>query len=395
MSAGQLDAAEAVLDERLMADPKDVQARFLKAMIALAVGDRRQAIRGFRAILIDHPEATRVRLELARAFYLEKDYANALRQFQFALADHPPPEVSANIERYLRSIRDAKNLSYNVGISVAPDSNLNTGSSAREVSLFGLPFDLSDEARQRSGVGLALEAGGEWAPRIGTAKRLRLGANLQRREYPGSAFDDMTVAAYAGPRLVSGKWDLSLMGTAYRRWYGAKVYSDAVGGRAEATYHFSSRLEVTAAPGVQWISYRQSGERDGALISLNVGGFYALSPSSGVTVKAGAARLQAQIAPYSSWSGFVGAGYFKELPIGFSAYIEPALSTARYDEALLGFGGRRADTTQSLLVTLLNRRLVLKRFTPRMAYTYTRQSSSIALYAFTRNRLEIGLTTVF
>ena len=81
--------------------------------------------------------------------------------------------------------------------------------------------------------------------------------------------------------------------------------------------------------------------------------------------------------------------------MGFSAYVEPSLSIARYDEALLGFERRRADTTRSLLITLLNRRLVLSRFTPRISYTYTQQSSSASLYAFTRNRVEIGLTTVF
>jgi tetratricopeptide (TPR) repeat protein len=222
MSQGKLDEAAAVLDARLVVSPKDVQALFLKGMIAVAKKDNRAAIRVFRSILIDHPNAARVRLELARAFYLDKDYGNAMRQFQFALAGKPPPEVAANINKYVAAIRDAKSLSYNFGIALAPDTNLNTGSSAREVTLFGLPFDLSEEARHRSGVGVAIDAGAEWAPRLGKNKRLRLGFSSQRREYSGSNFDDMTVAAYAGPRWVSGKWDLSLLGTAYKRWYGAK-----------------------------------------------------------------------------------------------------------------------------------------------------------------------------
>ena len=83
-----------------------------------------------------------------------------------------------------------------------------------------MPFDLSEEARQRSGVGLVLDAGGEWSPRLGAGKRLRLGLNVQRREYTGSDFDDMTLATYAGPRIVSGRWDLSLLGSAYLRWTG-------------------------------------------------------------------------------------------------------------------------------------------------------------------------------
>ena len=81
--------------------------------------------------------------------------------------------------------------------------------------------------------------------------------------------------------------------------------------------------------------------------------------------------------------------------MGFSVYIEPSFSLARYDAALLGFGRTRSDNTRSVLITLLNRHLVLTRFTPRISYTFTRQTSSIPLYAFKRSRLEVGFTTVF
>lgn len=395
MNQGRLDDAAMILDARLTAQPNDVQARFLKGMIAVAKNNNPQAIRIFRSILIDEPKAGRVRLELARAFFLAKDYGNALRQFQFALAGDPPPEVAANIGRYMAAIRDAKTVSYNFGIAIAPDSNLNTGSTAREVTLFGLPFDLSEDARQRSGVGLALEAGGEWAPRIGEGKRLRLGLSGQRREYSGSDFDDMTIAGYAGPRLVVGRLDLSLLGTGYKRWYGASPYNQAIGGRAEATYHLSPRLAVSGAASAQWVRHRHARERDGRLASVNAGAFHALTSSSGVTAKAGISRHDARIAPYSSWSGFAAAGYYRDLPMGFSVYVEPAFSFSRYDEALVGFGRRRSDRTQTVLVTLLNRHLVLTRLTPRIAYTFTRQTSTIPLYEFTRSRIEIGFTSTF
>lgn len=395
MSHGRLDDAQEILDTRLAVEPADVEARFLKGMIEVAKGNNRKAIRLFRSILINQPKAARVRLELARAFYLDNDFGNATRQFQFALAGNPPPTVVANIDHYLRAIRDLKSLSYTVGLSIAPDSNLNTGSSAREVSLFGLPFDLSEDARQRSGVGLAVEAAGEWAPRLGAGKRLRLGIVGQRREYSGKDFDDMTLAVHAGPRLVSGKWDLSLLATGYRRWFASHLYNQAKGARVEATYHPSPRLAVSGALGAQWVDYRRAREMTGPLVSVNSSLVYALTPSSAATIKGGVSRQTARISPYSNWNGYVAAGYFRDLPLGFSIYAEPSISMARYDESLLGFGEKRADSTKSLLVTLLNRHLVLTRFTPRISYTFTKQNSTITLYDFTRSRVEMGLTTVF
>jgi tetratricopeptide (TPR) repeat protein len=395
MDEGKLDEAATVVNARLANSPRDIQALFLKGMIAVAGKNNREAIRVFRSILVDHPDATRVRLELARSFYLDKDYGNAERQFQFALAGNPPPEVIRNINMYMASIRDAKSFSYNFGIALAPDTNLNSGSSAREVTLFGLPFDLSDDARHRSGVGIAIDAGAEWAPRIGKAKRLRLGVTGQRREYAGSNYDDMTAAAYAGPRLVTGKWDLSLLGTAYMRWFGAKPYNEAAGTRLESTYYITPRLALSAALAAQWIRYRHDHERDGRLLSLNASAFRALTSSSAVTLKVGAARQEARIAPFRNWDGFLAVGYFRDLPKGFSVYLEPSYSLARYDGTLVGFGKRRSDNSQSVIVTVLNRHIVLGRFTPRLSYTFTRQSSTISLYKFHRSRLEIGLTTVF
>ena len=395
LAQGRFDEAAARLDARLAKNPHDVQAQFLKGMLAAARGDQQLAIRLFRAILVDHPNAGRVRLELARAFFLAKDYGNAQRQFQFALSDNPPPAVVANVKPYLAAIRDARTLTYSAGIAIAPDSNLNTGSSAREVSLFGLPFDLSDEARKKSGVGLAIEAGGEWAPRIGKGKRLRVGFNGQRRDYSGADFDDMTIAAYAGPRIVSGRWDLSLLGTAYKRWFGGEPYNQARGARLEATYYASPRLALSGAFSGQRVTHRREAARNGGLLSLNLGAYRPLTPASAVTLKFGASRQATKAKAYSNWSGFAAAGYLRELPAGFSVYVEPSVSFARYDAALFGFEAPRRDTAKSVLVTLLNRRLVLSRFTPRVSYSYTRQSSSIPLFEFERSRFELGLTTVF
>ena len=395
MNQGRLDEARAIIEARLAQVPRDVQARFLGGLIALARSNHQQAIREFRAILIDEPGAARVRLELARAFFLAKDYGNALRHFQFALAGDPPAGVKANIRQYMATIRQAKSLSYSLSFAVAPDSNLNGGSSAREVSLFGLPFDLDEDARKRSGVGLQIEAGGEWAPHIGTGKRLRIGLHGQRREYKGSNFDEMTAAAYAGPRIVAGKWDLSLLGTAYRRWHGSRPYSKSLGGRLESTYHVTPRIGITTGIAVQSVRYEASRVRDGWLGSIGGSAYYALTPTSALTLKLGASREKARLDAFSNRSGFVAIGYFRELPMGFSGYIEPSLSHARYDEALAAFGRKRSDWTPSLTVTLLNRHIVLDRFTPRIAYTYTRQSSSIPLYEFARSRVEVGLTTSF
>lgn len=387
--------ADAVLMPLLEQDPRNPELLFLSGMVAMERGDAQRAIRAFRAILIDHPTAERVRLELGRAFFAAGDYGNAARQFQFARAGRPPDAVRANIDNYLYLIRQSKTFTYSIDVSLAPDSNLNGGSSSREVTLYGLPFDLSEDAQQQSGVGAQIGATGEWAPRLSGTSRLRLGAAFQRREYAGSQFDDMTATIYAGPRFVSPRWDLSLLATANRRWYGARPYNFGTGGRITATYYVSPQLGLTTDLAGQWVDYDEAPHMTGLLVSLGETMIYALTPSSGVVARAGVGRTDARAEAYANWSGYLAGGYFRDLPAGFSAYLETALSVGSYDAALPAFGARRVDFASSTMVNLLNRHIVLSRFTPRVTYTYTYQHSTIPLYSFDRNRIELGLTTVF
>lgn len=392
---GKSEEASRLLAELRKQQPENVQLRFLAGVVAMAQSDYRAAIGIFRAILIDHPEAVRVRLELARAFFLDKDYANADRQFRFARAGKLPRDVLANIDAYLFAIRQSKEWSYSISLSIAPDTNINAGSSAREVTLYGLPFELDEDARHRSGIGLAVEAGVEWAPRTGRNTRLRLGLNGQRREYSGTQFDDMALAAYAGPRFVSRKWDVSVLGTGFQRWYGDDAYSRSAGARIDATHYPTPKLAVFGSLAAQWLDHQRIPEMSGPIYSASLGAYRPLNSSSALTFKIGLNRQDSRVDAYSNWSGYAAVGYYRDLPAGFSIYLEPSVAFARYDDRLPALDMRRSDKSVSGLVTLLNRHIVLSRFTPRIAYTFTRQDSNIPLYRFTRNRIEVGLTTNF
>lgn len=161
------------------------------------------------------------------------------------------------------------------------------------------------------------------------------------------------------------------------------------------TYYAKPHLSLTTDISVQSVDYSQVPHMDGTLASLGETMVYSLTPSSGATAKAGVSRQNARNAGFAYWSGYLAAGYFRDLPAGFSAYAEASLSFASYDEPLPSFGKRRVELAPGVTVNLLNRHIVLSRFTPRLTYTFTRQRSTIPLYSYDRNRVELGLTTTF
>ena len=113
------------------------------------------AVARFRAMLIRDPTLPRVRLDLALAYFRAEEDSSAAYHFRQVLGDEDlPPVVRARTLAFLDTIRRRKTWSVSAAVALAPDSNINAATSSREVNLFGLPAQLSEDARQTSGVGL-------------------------------------------------------------------------------------------------------------------------------------------------------------------------------------------------------------------------------------------------
>lgn len=395
IAGGRTDEARVLLEDlsARFRDSNDVD--FLLGLLAIESTDYRQAIDRFRAILVRSPGAVRVRLELARAFYLKGDHANAYRQFQFARAGNPPPGVVATIDGFLGQIRQQKHWSYSFSLAIAPDSNINNGTTARDVELFGLPFELSDDTRSQSGVGVAIQGALEFAPRISERIRMRAGAAVQRRDYAGGDFDDMTIAGHAGPRLTLGKWDVSALASVFQRRFGGRRLAEGAGAKVEATHYFGARTAMSLGFTAYKVRYPHYPLQDGRSLSASAGMLRALTPESSLMVRIGAGRKTARTPELANWSGSLAVGYYRDLPGGFSIYAEPSIAEARYDAIDPFFGKRRTDRLVELQFSLLNRRIRLRGFTPMVGFTLGRRRSSMELYDYNQRRLEFGVTSAF
>ena len=394
--ADRIDEARTILENLNSLSPDRPDVLFLLADIAVTEKNYEKAIDLYRHILVKEPNATRVRLELARTFFMIKDDENAEHHFRITLGDSDlPPGVTENVERFLAEIRARKRWSINLMVSLAPDTNLNNAPSSETVVIGGLPYRLSDDSRKTSGMGIASTLGGTYIAPVSDQLQIQASANLWRAEYGDSDFDDMIVTGAAGPNLLFPGGKVAVLATGYRRWYANELYSYAVGGRINLSYELTRRLLLETTVEGLHVHYDTQPFRNGPLVVADASLTYGLSSSSFVRLLGGVTREQTEAEPLRNTGFKFGVGVYTDLPYGFTAYVEPQGIRTTYDETDPLFGQTREDTNLRVRTSLSNRQINVLGFMPVFSYIYSKNWSSIDFYDYDRHQFMIGVTRQF
>ncbi|MEN3950282.1 surface lipoprotein assembly modifier [Iodidimonas sp. SYSU 1G8] len=393
--AGQTDPARRLLERIAPQAPDPVEVRFLLGTIAAAEKRYGDAVKIYRDILTDKPGITRVRLELARALFLNEEDEAAEHHFHLALSDQPPGPVADNIKMFLDAIRARKDFRWTVGFSVAPDTNINVAPEDERVDLFGLPFILDENARQRSGVGVVVSGGAEYSPDLSQRTKLESNVYVRHSEYKGGAFDDTLVSAGIGPSFRWSRTTISAQATGYYRWYGGDAYNRALGGQVTWEQDIARRWRASATIGYQQVDYLLNDQLDGPLYSFTATVTYGLSSRSYLRgiFAVNYERADALALRNTEWR--YGLGLYRELGWGIIAYLQPEITFNPYKGIQPAFNRRRNDTELRVGLSLIKRDINLWGFSPELRYTFVKNHSSIDFYDYDRHRVEIGVSRKF
>ena len=308
----------------LPAAAQDLSALFQEGMKAVEQAvveqdeDRRdalldEAIATFREMLVADPGLVRVRLELARAFFLKGEDSLARRHFEAVLAGGVPEPVAANIHAFLAEMRARKRWSFNAGFALAPDTNIGAGSEERTIFIpvFGqpLPFERDAEELTSSGVGVSVWGGAEYQVPLAERWRLRAGGDAARREYSGSKFDQLFLGTHLGPRwLIDRNTEGSLLASARQRWIGTVPDNRELGARLEVGRRLTPR--VTAFVNASWHDrrYRTESERDGPVMNASLRGSWVVTPTVRADLSAGYGHERAERERERNDSRWLGLG---------------------------------------------------------------------------------------
>ena len=364
------------------------------------------AIAALRRMLVREPGLIRVRLELARAFFLKEEDRLATRHFEQVLAGKPPAAVALNVNRFLNIMRARKRWSLRVGAALLPDSNIGAGSDERIIYIpIGgqpLPFRRNQEELTTSGIGISAWVGGEYQHPLGESWRLRTGGDLSRKEYRASEFDQMTVSGHVGPRWLIGRTsEASLLLTGLHHWTGSGLEDPShhdIGLRVEARHRLNRRTTVNARASRHERRYDERTHLDGPVTDLSVGVGWVASPTLRIDAGLGWSRERTERERFRNTRRWVQLGATAALPWGFTVGGSGTLRWTDYDEEWFPHtapGQKRSDLTRSLRLFAHNRALTLKGFSPQVSVTREQRTTNAQLYDYERVSGELRFVRLF
>ena len=365
-----------------------------------------KAIAAFRMILVNRPDLVRVRLELARVFFLKGQDGLARRHFEAVLAGGVPPPVAANIRQFLAIMQARKRLTGYFGMAVAPDSNLNAASESEIIyidTVFGrLPFTRQGDYGAQSGFGLSVWGGGEVQHRDPFNDRLwlRIGADTAVREYPGGDFDQHFLAAHAGPRWLAGpRTEISLLATAQRQWLGGDPYADEFGARLELDRRLGPTVWARGTAAYRQRDHLSRDFLDGPVVDFTASFAWTPAPVLRVHLTAGYTRDHAALEHWRNLSRWVRVGTSLALPLGFTLGTSIQAQRVYYDGAgqpHLTLDGRpRFDRIRSFSISVLNRAFTVYGFSPQLALIHDVRLTNAQAQEYERNRAELRFVRQF
>ena len=396
LRAGRLEHARAFLEQARPPDEEEeIERLFLLGRIDMRQGLPRQAAERFEDILVRRPGLTRVRLELARAYYLAGRDDKAKYHFGLSTGDSLPSSVEGAVEEFLRRIDARKRWSASVSAAILPESNPARRTESEEVRIGNVPFRLDQDARSSSGVGKLVSGGMSFSPTIADDFRAALAASAAAKVYDRSEWNDISASGDIGLTRLSDRGSLSGGLRLGRRWIGGEPDHRSLGPWARMGWRVSAATRVDLDVSALDRKHDTRTFLDGWRISLRPGLRHALDTQTLIEAEPEIEIARARTGHNASRRLGFGVTISRAFEGGFSLSVSPSLHIRRYDNRHPLFAKRRVDRGARIGVRVLHRSVRYAGFAPYVGYSFERTQSNIELYGFRNHGLILGTTHSF
>lgn len=386
--AGRLDHARAFLQQAAPStDAQRIEQLFLLGRIELRMGLPAVAAQRFEAALAIRPDLPRVRLELARAYFLAGVDDKARHHFRSSLDDALPSTVGAVVEAFLRRLDTRQRWSASVSAAVLPITERALGDT---VVIGGVPFRLDEDTKSSSGHGALLGGGASYSHPLRGALRGVLAASGAAKLYERSNWNELTATGEAGlSHLFDGRSVSAGLRVTRVRSPGA---SDRIGfgpwARAGWRWSQATRFDVSVAADRR--RHDDARGRDGWRVVIAPRLAHAYDDRLSVLLEPTFEVTSADQDHFGNRLIGVGATVSRVLDGGMSVSLSASTQIRRHAAPDRLFGIRRVDRTRRVSFRV-HRSWRFRGFAPYVGYSLERTRSSIPVHAHRAAGFTIGV----
>lgn len=390
--ARRFDEAQAIVSRLRAAPDPGLQVLFLSGALYVQRGRHAEAAEEFRLVLAKDPSLVRPRLELARALFMAGDYDAARYHFEQTLAAPLPETVKGNVLSFLQRIREHLP-SFSLSLELVSDSNPKQATSSKVVELGGLQFRLNDDARAQKALGVLFV--GQMKVPLPSDTSWFMRGNLVHYDYESRSLDLSYAQLLGGKHYNLGRHSVDLEVGAHLSGYAGKTLYDGVVLRASDFIRIRPAIGTTLSLESKELRYPEFTFLSGWQHTGSAEVRYAPTPKSSVSAALSHIRGDAQEPAYSFDGNAADLRYIHEWKGGWIGSASLRYARYRFDDVDPFFGSVRSDVEKRIELSIVNRYLSYKRFSPRLTIGRSERRSNIDLYAFDRTYVRFGFVTEY
>jgi outer membrane protein len=415
---GQHELASVMLQRYPLVGPHAAnRTLFISGLIMRGRGNLTGAAELYRKALADDPTLTLVRAELAATLAELGEDDSAKHQLNRLMADAPSEEEAKGIRAFVDRIDANRPFVFNSYISIAPSTNINSGSTNNDTvysngqavlpyfngSLDGLDangdgtIDIPKGSKAKSGVGVEVGGSVGYTKRLGNDWAAVFAAGINGRIYKDRTFNGVGASQSAelrylieggsiGAGMVAGEGLETVVGDVTYYSFGPRI-------SIQKQLTPQDRINVSAV--YEWRKYSEVSAANGN--ALMVDGLWQHSFGSDLSMNISAGFDK--VTTGNEWNAHraysAGLGFYKELPLGVTINLLGEYRYAHFDAPAPLYGEIRVDHQVAGSITLTKRDLNLFGYAPSLEYNYVRNFSNIQLSDFDSHTVDFTLTKDF
>ena len=403
--AGQQEQAAELLQRFPLTGPHAAnRTLFIEGLILKGRHDLFGAARKFRSALADDPKLTLVRSELAQVLVELDENDSAAHHLRLLEADAPNAADAAGIRTFIDKIDAKKPYAFSGYVSVAPSTNVNSGSNHSILSsdVFGPGFDPNGiiTNQKQSGLGFSGGLSAGFSKKLNDRFQLVLGSGVNVNIYTDPQYNSASISESAELRYMFTDGYFGFGGTASQNiaqpsLTSFEIGSHAYGPRVTASYQITQRDLINSSVSYEWRDYPYNGSLNRTSLHTDLAVTHAIDSTANFTVFGGYDHVSNQDLAKAYSTYFGGVNVYKEFPFGLTVNANAQTRISPFEAPDIFTSTTRFDTRYIGSMTLTKRDFNFMGFAPSFNYTYTLNKSNVALFDYDSHAVNVSLTKDF